>query len=97
VSAEPPRYLLLANPTSGTDEDRALIRRASDTLGDVQVRPVGPGIDPAPDIAAAVSAIVELREARPFALDGELQSPARVLAVRVVPRALNVLVEGGET
>jgi hypothetical protein len=47
VSAEPPRYLLLANPTSGTDE--------------------------------------------------ELQSPARVLAVRVVPRALNVLVEGGET
>jgi diacylglycerol kinase family enzyme len=45
----------------------------------------------------AVSAIVELRKARPFALDGELQSPVPVLAVRVVPRALNVLVEGGET
>jgi hypothetical protein len=50
-----------------------------------------------PRAVLAVSAIVELREARPFALDGELQSPARVLAVQVVPRALNVLVEGGET
>jgi len=45
----------------------------------------------------AVSVTVELRTARPFALDGELVPPARSLAIEVAPRALTVLVQGKET
>jgi len=51
----PRRFLLLANPSSGTDEDRALIRRARGTLGDVLDQPVGPGIGLGPAISAAVA------------------------------------------
>ncbi|MDP9341455.1 MAG: hypothetical protein M3Q23_04950, partial [Actinomycetota bacterium] len=55
VLGEPRRYLLLANPASGTKEDRELVRRARQGLGDVQEERIAPGVDLAAAIRAGVS------------------------------------------
>ena len=53
--AEPRRFLLVANPSSGTNEDRALIDRAGQTLNDVETALISPTLDLRGAIAAGVA------------------------------------------